>query len=54
MKALMAEVPSDLVETRRRIGADRWDEIWDGVLHMPPCRIEIIRIWSTRSKIGCG
>lgn len=32
----MIEVPEDLLEERRRLGADRWDEMWDGVLHMAP------------------
>jgi Uma2 family endonuclease len=36
MKAVMANVPTSLLESRRRTGADRWDEVWDGVLHMPP------------------
>jgi Uma2 family endonuclease len=25
-----------LLEERRRMGADRWDEVWEGVLHMAP------------------
>ncbi|MDX1970095.1 MAG: Uma2 family endonuclease [Planctomycetaceae bacterium] len=36
MKGIMAEVPEDLLEDRRRTGADRWDEMWEGVLHIPP------------------
>lgn len=36
MNALMLDVRSDFLEQRRRFGADRWDEMWDGVLHMPP------------------
>ncbi len=36
MKAVMLEVPEDLLAERRRLGADRWDEMWDGVLHMVP------------------
>jgi len=36
MKGVMAEVPSDIIESRRRTGADHWDEMWEGVLHMPP------------------
>lgn len=32
----MLEVPESLLEERRRLGADRWDEMWDGVLHMVP------------------
>ena len=36
MKAVIANVPIDLIEARRKTGADRWDEMWEGVLHMPP------------------
>ena len=36
MKAVMPEVPQRLLEERARTGADRWDEMWEGVLHMPP------------------
>jgi len=36
MKVVMAQAPESLLDQRRRTGADRWDEIWDGVLHMPP------------------
>ncbi|MBK8974747.1 MAG: Uma2 family endonuclease [Planctomycetes bacterium] len=32
----MSEVPPELLEWRRHIGADRHDEVWDGVLHMGP------------------
>lgn len=36
MKVVICSAPADLLEERRRTGADRWDEMWDGVLHMPP------------------
>ncbi len=36
MKAVMLSVPEALLEERRKRGADRWDEMWEGVLHMPP------------------
>lgn len=36
MKGVLLEVDEALLERRRRTGADRWDELWDGVLHMPP------------------
>ena len=36
MKVVMPEAPADIIEWRRRTGADRWDEMWEGVLHMPP------------------
>lgn len=39
MRAVMLEVPPHLLEERRRLGVDRWDEMWRGELHMvpPPC-----------------
>ena len=36
MCAVMAEVPADFLQQRRHRGADIWDEMWEGVLHMPP------------------
>lgn len=36
MKAVIAVVPEELLERERRTGADRWHEVWDGVLHIPP------------------
>lgn len=36
MKAVMSEVPSFILQWRQQTGATRWDEIWEGVLHMPP------------------
>lgn len=36
MKAVMSSVPEQVLEWRRRVGADRHDEMWEGVLHMPP------------------
>lgn len=36
MRAVISQVPEHLLEDRRRSGADRWDEMWDGVLHMTP------------------
>ena len=33
---MRAVVPDELVEERRRLGLDRHDEMWDGVLHMVP------------------
>ena len=36
MRAVMSEVPSEILALRRRTGADRYDEVWDGVLHMVP------------------
>lgn len=36
MRALMLEVPESLLAERQRLGTDRWDEMWEGVLHMVP------------------
>jgi Uma2 family endonuclease len=36
MRALMLEPPEELLAERRRKGDDRWDEMWDGLLHMVP------------------
>jgi Uma2 family endonuclease len=32
----MSAVSPDILAWRKRTGADRWDEMWAGVLHMPP------------------
>jgi Uma2 family endonuclease len=36
MKAVMPSILPDIQAMRKRSGADRWDEMWEGVLHMPP------------------
>jgi len=36
MKAVMSSIPPEILQWRKRTGADRWDEMWDGVLHMAP------------------
>lgn len=36
MKAIMPVLLPDVAALRKRTGADQWDEMWDGVLHMPP------------------
>ena len=36
MKAVMPSVPPEILEWRKRTGAERWDEMWEGVLHMVP------------------
>ena len=32
MKAVIQEVPEYLRQQRKTTGADRWDEMWEGVL----------------------
>jgi Uma2 family endonuclease len=36
MKAVVLHVPDEELIERHRRGADRFDEMWDGVLHMAP------------------
>ncbi|HZV05493.1 MAG TPA: Uma2 family endonuclease [Gemmataceae bacterium] len=36
MKAVMPSLLPDIQAIRKKTGADQWDEMWDGVLHMPP------------------
>ena len=52
MCAVMAEVPADFLQRRRHRGADIWDEMWEGVLHMPPARTSNTRISNTSWKPG--
>jgi hypothetical protein len=34
MKAVLSPVPEHILRWRKRTGADRHDEMWEGVLHM--------------------
>jgi Uma2 family endonuclease len=36
MRAILLDVPGWFLDEQRRRGVDRWDELWDGVLHVPP------------------
>jgi Uma2 family endonuclease len=36
VRAIFLEVPESLLEERSRLGHDRKDELWEGVLHMVP------------------
>lgn len=36
VRAVMLEVPEHFLAERRRLGHDRFDEMWEGVLHMVP------------------
>ena len=36
MKALILQVPEEELMRRRQTGIDRYDEMWEGVLHMAP------------------
>jgi Uma2 family endonuclease len=36
MKAVMTEVPQFVLDWRKQTGAEMWDEMWEGVLHMAP------------------
>jgi Uma2 family endonuclease len=36
MRAVVLDVPEQWLAERARLGIDRWDEVWEGVLHMVP------------------
>ncbi len=36
MHAVLLDPPAWFVDRRREMGGDRWDEVWEGVLHMVP------------------
>lgn len=36
MRAVLVEAPEAMLEERRRLGHDVFDEMWEGVLHMVP------------------
>jgi len=36
MRGVFAVVPQGFLDERKKLGQDRWDEVWDGVLHVPP------------------
>jgi Uma2 family endonuclease len=36
MKAVMPTIPPEVLAIRKQSGADQFDEMWDGVLHMSP------------------
>jgi Uma2 family endonuclease len=36
MRAVIPEISPDLLRWRKKTGIDRWDEMWEGELHMPP------------------
>lgn len=36
MRAVIAEMPKRWLDERKNSDAARWDEMWNGVLHMPP------------------
>ena len=36
MRAVISQMPKHWIEERKNSDAAQWDEMWDGVLHMPP------------------
>jgi Uma2 family endonuclease len=36
VRAVVLEVDERMLAERRRLGIDKWDEMWEGVLHMVP------------------
>jgi hypothetical protein len=50
VRVLFLEPPQevlDLLDRRRRRGADRWDEMWDGVLHVAPMPSGVMQRFNT-------
>lgn len=36
MKVVLVDAPQSMLDERRKLGLDKRDEMWDGVLHFPP------------------
>lgn len=36
MRAVIPSIVPHILDERKKTGLDRWDEMWEGVLHMPP------------------
>ncbi|MBA3394721.1 MAG: Uma2 family endonuclease [Deltaproteobacteria bacterium] len=36
MRVVLVDPPPEFLQERERLGIDRRDEVWDGVLHVPP------------------
>lgn len=36
MRAVLVDVPQSVLDERTKLGIDRWDEVWEGELHMVP------------------
>ncbi len=36
MRGVLIDIPASLIAKRQRLGLDRYDEMWEGVYHMPP------------------
>ncbi len=54
MEAILPEVPPETLAWRKRTGNDRFDEMWEGVLHMTPAPGVRTRALSGSWKRGCG
>ena len=58
MKAVISEIPQHLLDERAAAGLDRWDEMWEGILHIPPMPNRVffasLVIPSGRQKVGRG
>jgi len=58
MRVVMLDVPDSLLAERRSLGHDRFDEMWEGVLHMvPPPTLghqglgaELLAVWFPLAK----
>ena len=49
MKAVVLEVTKEELARRKLTGIDRWDEMWEGVLHMAPGKPKEIHRGGTTS-----
>jgi hypothetical protein len=41
MRAVIADMPPRWIEERKNSEVAQWDEMWEGVLHMPPMADEM-------------
>jgi Uma2 family endonuclease len=53
MRAVMPSVLPEVIALRKQTGADRYDEMWEGVLHMPPMpnRYHQNLVWSMETYL---
>lgn len=50
MRAVQVHLTAEELARRRATGIDRWDEMWEGVLHMTPA----LRLRSIAGKLRRG
>lgn len=63
MKAVLVDVPPEMIAERHRLGIDRLDEMWEGIYHMVPPPsfehqkvvtelLELLRGYARRHQLG--